>query len=90
MTTITSQQRGLTVARLQKADWKLIFAYQYNDRGAGFKTFACDALPGITVTHDKKIGASKTLIYYTVNKQRTDSPWQACKIYNEKERQSAS
>ncbi len=72
----------LTIARLQKADWKLIFQYAYNDRGAGFKTFAADALPGITVTHDKKIGASKTLIYYTVGGKRTDSPWQACKWHN--------
>lgn len=72
----------LTVARLQKAEWVLIFQYAYNDRGAGFKTFASDKLPGITVTHDKKIGANKTLIYYTVNKQRTDSPWQATKWYN--------
>lgn len=88
MTAITQEKRALTVARLQKVNWKLVYDYRYNDRGAGFKIFACDAVPGITVTHDKKIGASKTLIYYTVNKQRTDSPWQACKWYNSKSRQN--
>lgn len=85
----------LSVAKLQKADWVLVYEYAYNDRGAGFKTFASDKLPGITVTHDKKIGAARTIIYYTItdkiNKsQRTDSPSQACKWWNQRERKNGS
>lgn len=80
----------LSVAKLQKADWRQVYSYDYNDWGAGFKTFASEALPGITVTHDRKVGAAKTLIYYTLHGRRTDSPSQACKIWNEKERKNGS
>lgn len=80
----------LSVLKLAKADWRLVYQYDYNDRGAGFKTFADDKLPGITITHDRKVGSQRTIIYYTVHKKRTDSPSQACKIYNEMEKRRVS
>lgn len=79
----------LSILKLSKADWHLVYQYDYNDHGAGFKTFAAKDIPGITITHDRKIGAKTTLIYYTVDKKRTDSPSQAVKWYNQHETQKA-
>lgn len=71
----------ISVKQLAKANWKVIFSYDYNDKGAGFKTFGCD-IEGITITHDRKIGSQRTIIYYTVAGRRTESPTQACAWYN--------
>lgn len=76
---------SISVKRLNDAAWREIFGYRYNDKGAGFKTFGCD-IPNITITHDRKIGASRTIIYYTVGKRRTDSPSQAVKWWNENDK----
>lgn len=76
---------SISVKHLNDATWREIFDHRYNDKGAGFKTFGCD-IPNITITHDRKIGASRTIIYYTVGKRRTDSPSQAVRYWNEQEK----
>lgn len=73
---------SLTVKKLQIVEWKKVYDYAYNDKGAGFQTYSSE-IPNVTITHDRKIGASRTLIYYTVHGKRTDSPAQVCRWWNE-------
>lgn len=76
----------ITVNKLQKADWKQVYHYDYSQSNCFFKTFSSD-IPGVTVTHDRKIGSKRTMIYYTVHGRRTDSPSEAVKIWNRHEKE---
>lgn len=69
----------ITARALRQADWKKV--YQYTGATTSFSTYACDALPGLTVTHEKR-GSKRTRTYYTVRGRQTDSPTQAVRLYN--------
>lgn len=79
----------ITVRKLQDANWVECYHYDYTQSGCFFKIFSSD-IPHVTVTHDRKIGSKRTMIYYTVHKRRTDSPSEAVKIWNRHEKENAS
>lgn len=71
---------------LRDAEWKSV--YRYIGATTGFETYACDALPGITITHNK-VGSKRTTTIYRVHGKTTDSPIQAVRLYNEEEKRRA-
>lgn len=64
---------------IQAADWKCV--YTYVGATTSFKTFACAAIPGLTITHDK-VGSRPTKKTYSVNGRKTDSVITAIRWYN--------
>ena len=69
---------------LRDATWQCV--YTYSGKTLSFVIFACDALPGITIAHERTKGYAKAKTVYTVNKKRTESPSQAVKLWNEQAR----
>lgn len=80
----------LTVKKLQGATWHQVYHYQYGAHPDFCFRVYSSAIPHVTVTHDRKIGAKSTMIYYTVHKRRTDSPSEACKIWNRNEKENGA
>lgn len=79
--------KPITIKVLRDAAWKHV--YRYNGVTLAFTTYASDALPGVTVTHEVTLKPKRRKrTVYTINGQRTDSPTQAVRIYNEQARKS--
>src|SRR5580693_2068697 len=73
---------------LRDAAWQCV--YTYSGKTLSFVIFACDALPGITIAHERAKGYAKAKTIYTVNRKRTESPSQAVRIYNAQAREQAN
>ena len=69
----------ITARVLRNAEWKAV--YEYKGSSMSFVTYACDALPGLTITHETR-GRRKTRTYYSARGRKTDSPTQAVRLYN--------
>lgn len=80
--------KPITIKVLRDAAWKHV--YRYNGVTLAFTTYASDALPGVTVTHEVTLKPKRRKrTVYTINGQRTDSPTQAVRIYNEQARKES-
>lgn len=77
----------ITVRQLRGANF--IQVYSYDGTSTSFVTFACDAIPGLTLTHEKRKGSKKIVITYQCHGRKTDSPSQAVKFYNRVEKNVA-
>lgn len=65
---------------IQEATWKCV--YTYVGKTSSFRTFACDSIPGLTITHDR-VGSKPTKKTYSVNGRKTDSVITAIRWYNQ-------
>lgn len=74
----------ITIKQFRAMTWKKV--YEYAGKVNHFETYSCEALPGVTITHDFKKG-KPTRITYAVGKRRTESPSQLVKWINAIERQ---
>lgn len=73
----------ITTHKLRNSDWKPV--YQYTGGSVSFVTYACDDIPGLTITKDLK-GAKVVKTSYTVGGKISDSPTQAVRDWNAHER----
>lgn len=74
----------ITQRKIRDAEWAQVYAY--DGKGTRFKTYACDAIPNLTITHEK-IGKRRSRSVYTVIRTgevnlRTDSILHAIRSYN--------
>lgn len=79
---MTSHSR-ISAKIMRDAEWKCV--YSYVGSTTSFKTYASDAIPGLTITYDK-VGSKRTKTTYTISGPnywfRTESPSQAVRLYN--------
>jgi len=68
---------------LRDATWKQV--YRYTGAKVSFITYACEEIPGLTITKDM-LGAKVVKTTYTVAGKATDSPTQAVRDYNAHQR----
>jgi len=73
----------LSKSQLAKADWKVVFSYEYE--GKGFKVFSADGINGLTISHQWTRGSKVKISYRTCDRD-FDSPSEACRFFNEQER----
>lgn len=74
----------ITARTLRNVEWKPVYEY------AGvisFTIYASDALPGLTITKERR-GKRKVNTIYKFDGRRTDSPTQVVKYYNDKARKA--
>ena len=64
---------------LRDANWRQV--YRYTGDKVSFITYACDTIPGLTITKDLR-GAKVVKTSYTVGGKISDSPAQAVRDYN--------
>jgi len=62
--------------------------YEYKGVSLSFETFSC-AIPGISLTHERKTPTSKVKVVYSAFGRRTESPSQLVRIYNEEVRRQS-
>lgn len=73
----------ITARALRQAEWKPVYTYARSPAFA-FTTYACDALPGLTITKERHgVKRVKTNTVYKFNGRRTDSPTQIVRYWNE-------
>ena len=68
---------------LRDANWRQV--YRYTGDKVSFITYACDTIPGLTITKDLR-GAKVVKTSYTVGGKISDSPTQAVRDYNAEEK----
>jgi hypothetical protein len=75
---------------LRDANWKQV--YRYVGKNTGFITYACDAIPGLTITKDLR-GAKVVKTTYTIQREtggaKADSPAQAIRYYNAEQKRKS-
>lgn len=70
----------ITARALRTVEWKQVYTYESRP-GYGFTTYASDALPGLTITKDRR--GKRLTTSYKFNGRKTDSPTQVVRFYNE-------
>lgn len=76
----------ITARALRQAEWKPVYDYKaVHPGGVSFTTYACDRLPGLTITKETRQfrRRSRVTTVYAFNKRKTDSPTQAVRYWNE-------
>lgn len=87
------ERTKVTAKKMRDVEWKCV--YSYIGVNTSFKTYASDAIPGLTITYDK-VGSKRSKTTYTISgvtshpdlaakskwSAKTESPSQAVKIYN--------
>lgn len=83
----------ITARTLRNVEWKQVYNYEGTPgkgfRSYGFTVYASDALPGLTITKERRgMKRVKTTTLYKFDGRKTDSPTQVVKYYNEKARKA--
>jgi len=74
----------ITARALRQAEWKVVYEYKAGPRGVSFTTYACDRLPGLTITKEvRMVRRVRTSTIYKFNGKSTDSPTQVVRYWNE-------
>lgn len=81
----------ITARTLRNADWKPVYTYDNGRNSYAFTTYACDALPGITITKEAR-GTKRVRLntVYQFQGRKTDSPTQLVRYWNEAARAARS
>lgn len=79
---------AISTKTLRDADWKQV--YQYNGLSMTFATYACVAIPDLTITHHRSSRGRTVKTTYRVFGKTTDSPTQAVRIYNAEQKVRAT
>lgn len=85
-----TERTKITAKKMRDVEWKCV--YSYVGVNTSFKTYASEAIPGLTITHEK-VGPKRSRTIYTIivdvmsgkaciATAKTESPSQAVKIYN--------
>lgn len=75
----------ITARTLRNVEWKPVYTYDNGRNSYTFTTYACDALPGVTITKERR-GTKRVKIntIYQFENRKTDSPTQLVKYWNDK------
>lgn len=79
----------ITARALRSVEWKQVYSYASAPGAFGkptysFVTYACDALPGLTVTKEERSGRRhRVTTTYKFMGRKTDSPTQIVRYWNE-------
>lgn len=87
----------ITARALRNADWKPVYTYDngrdtaIKGRRYTFTTYACGALPGVTITKEQR-GTKRVRLNtsYQFQGRKTDSPTQLVRFWNEAARAAKS
>ncbi len=72
--------KPISLKTLRDATWQQV--YNYVGHLTSFVTYACDEVPGLTVTHEKRRRRSKVVTTYSYKGKRVDSPIAAVRLWN--------
>jgi len=80
---------GLTLLKLQKAQWVEFYAFADKKVRIEYRAYATRDAPGITTHHYKKAGRPVNITYWVFG-QRAANPAEALRLYNKRQRKVRS